>query len=316
MQQNLSQKLCHSGSACLILLILGLIYVPLGLSGQDEGEQNFYGKEKEGWFWYHDPASEPEEENQIGKPKQRQEPHLLEPENKYRNVDLEQYGMEDIWDMYPDDFQELLNHVQNLAVQNPIEKNVLRYQVIQDIARRKALAYTNASMFVNQKYGDIFNINQVYPTSKPGVTARVQMQNREIGETIAKAANTYALIYFSSPVCGFCEKQNFILYYFVEKYGWKVKLVDISKQPGTAARFGIETTPTLLLIKKGMEEYMTVSVGVVALTELERKLYRTIRYLDGKTKDANFLMYDFQKGSAFDATSVLKKESNQLWPQK
>ncbi len=217
--------------------------------------------------------------------------------------------------MYPDDFQEMLNHVQNLAVQNPTEQNTLRYLVLQDVARRKALAYTNSSMYVTQKYGDLFNVNQVYPTSKPGVTARVQMQNQEIGQTLAKARNSHALIYFTSPTCGFCDKQNSILQYFIEKYGWTVKPVDISRQSGVAARFGIETTPTILLIKKGMEEYMTVSVGVVALSELERKLYRAIRYLKGDTRDDNFLMYDFQKGSAFDATSILNKESKP-WPGK
>ncbi len=46
---------------------------------------------------------------------------------------------------------------------------------------------------------------------------------------------------------------------------------------------------------------MTVTSGVMALSELERKLYRAIRYLQqGNTQGDNFLMYNFQKGSAFD----------------
>jgi len=40
---------------------------------------------------------------------------------------------------------------------------------MQDIARRKALAYTNATMYVTQKYGELFNVNQVYPTAGPGM---------------------------------------------------------------------------------------------------------------------------------------------------
>ena len=120
---------------------------------------------------------------------------------------------------------------------------------MQDVARRKALAYTNSAMYVTQKYGNLFNVNQVYPTSRPGVTARVQMQNQEIGQTIVSARNNHALIYFTSPTCGFCGKQNGILAYFVDKYGWTVKPVDISRQPDVAARFGITTTPTLMLIR-------------------------------------------------------------------
>ncbi|MBM9514072.1 conjugal transfer protein TraF [Desulfogranum marinum] len=303
-----SQKRCRSGSALLLFLMLGLVYAPGLFSAQKGAGTTFYTKQKEGWFWYHDPVQEPEVK--VKQPEQP-EPPLQKPrpaqENKYRETDLEEYGIEELWGMYPDDFQELLDHVQNLAVQEPTEKNVLRYLVMQDVARRKALAYTNSSMYVTQKYGDLFNVNQVYPTSKPGVTARVQLQQQEIGKTIAVARNNHALISFTSPTCRFCERQNSILAYFVEKYGWQVKPVDISRQPGIAARFGIESTPTLLLIQKGREEYMTVSVGVVALTELERKLYRAIRYLGGETRDDNFLMYDFQKGSALDPTSILNQ---------
>ena len=305
MQMNFSQRLCLSGS--IFLFTVGLVCAPVSVLGLDEGKDAaFYQKHKEGWFWYKDPDPEQEQPDVIST-----NPETAPTENRYRNSSLTEVEIDALWTMYPDDFQELLNHVQNLAVQDPSESNVLRYLVMQDVARRKALAYTNASMYVTQKYGDLFNVNQVYPAAKPGVTARVQMEQHEIGETIANGRSSHALIYFTSPTCGFCEKQNGVLNYFVEKYGWTIKPLDINRQSAIAARFGIETTPTLLLIKKGMEEYMTVAVGVVTLTELERKLYRAIRYLGGETRDDSFLLYDFQKGSALDPTSILKKKGGQ-----
>lgn len=314
MVMHLSQKLCLYGST--FIFAAGLLVVPYTANAQNEGHAQFYQKQKEGWFWYHDPVPVSEKKEQVPEKNLVQEAPRQQPENKYRDADLKEMSLQELWTMYPDDFQELLDHVQNLAVQAPTEENTLRYLVMQDVARRKALAYTNSAMYVNQKYSNLFNINQVYPTSKPGVTARIQLQNQEIGQTIIKARNNHALIYFTSPTCGFCEEQHGILAYFVEKYGWTIKPVDVRRQPGLAARFGVETTPTLLLIKKGAEEYMTVSVGVVPLTELERKLYRAVRYLQGETSDDNFLMYDFQKGSAFDATSILNKESKQPWQGK
>ena len=167
-------------------------------------------------------------------------------------------------------------------------------------------------MYVTQKYGDLFNVSQVYPTAGPGITARIQMQQDEIAQTISRAVGDHALLFFVSPGCGFCEKQAQILAYFVEKYGWQIKTVDISSQINAATRFNITITPTLLLIKRGQEKYMTVTTGVIALTELERKLYRAIRYLQGNTRGDNFLMYDFQKGTAFDPTSILNK-GKQPW---
>ncbi|WP_163338756.1 conjugal transfer protein TraF [Desulfopila sp. IMCC35008] len=313
MTVHFSQKLCRYGSTFILAAGLWII-LSTCCHALGEGNPQFYEKQKEGWFWYHDPPPEPDENEEQKISLVQQIPQ--QQENRYRGANLEQVSLEDLWKMYPDDFQQLLDHVQNLAVQAPTEENTLRYLVMQDVARRKALAYTNSAMYVTQKYGNLFNINQVYPTSRPGVTARVQIQNQEIGQTISNARNNHALIYFTSPTCGFCEKQNGILSYFVEKYGWTIKPVDISRQPGVAARFNIETTPTLLLIKKGREEHMTVSVGVVTLTELERKLYRAVRYLQGETRDDNFLMYDFQKGSAFDATSILNNEGKQPWQGK
>ena len=266
-------------------------------------ENRFYDDTRHGWFWYEDPP--PVQDESDGKPA---------PANKTprKLQSLDNYSIDQLWNMYPDDFQELLNVLQKKAVQTPTEQNIMEYLTMQDIARRKALAYTNATMYVTQKYSELFNVNHVYPTAGPGITARVRMQQNEIFQTISRAGNDHALLFFVSPGCGFCAKQAGILAYFRDKYGWQIKTVDISRNINAAARFNITITPTLLLIKKGQEKYMTVTSGVIALSELERKLYRAIRYLQGNTQGDTFLMYDFQKGSAFDPASILEK-GRQPW---
>lgn len=288
--------------SCIINL---LVLVPAGftLASTDVNHSSFYQDTKHGWFWYEDPP--PGQEKQIS---------VLEPVEKptQHRPSLEHYTIDELWNMYPDDFQELLNVLQKKAVQTPTEQNIMEYLTMQDIARRKALAYTNATMYVTQKYSDLFNTSQVYPTSGPGITARVRMQQQEISQTISQAAANHALLLFTSPSCGFCKQQAQILSYFVDKYGWQVKPVDISRSPEAMARFNITITPTLLLIKKGQDASMTITTGVIALSELERKLYRAIRSLQGNTTEDNFLMYDFQKGSPLDPTSILNK-GKQPW---
>ena len=255
----------------------------------------FYQDAKQGWFWYKDPPPEKREE----KTEKKAARHL---------PSLDRYTVRQLWDMYPDDFQKLLNVIQKKAVQHPTEKNILEYLTMQDIARRKALAYTNATMYVTQKYGNLFNVGSVYPAAGPGVIARVTMQENEIRSTIAGAREDHALIFFVQPGCGFCEKQARILGYFVDRYGWPVKTVDIRKNVNAAARFNVTVTPTLLLVTRGQDRYMTVATGVIALSELERRLYRAIRILEGRTGQDNFLMYDFQKGSPLDPTSILNQD--------
>ncbi len=223
-----------------------------------------------------------------------------------RDVSLAHYSTETLWNMHPDDFQQLLNGLQKKAVQYPTEQNILEYLSIQDIARRKALAYANATQYVTQKRADLFNINQVYPTSSPGAVARVQMQQEEIAGTIREAGDDHALLFFAAAGCGFCEKQAQILAYFVDKYGWQVKPVDIEREPNIALRFNITTTPTLLLIRQDREASMRIATGVVTLPEIERNLYQAIRSMRGDTSMESFTTYEFQKDSALDPTSILK----------
>lgn len=304
MQTRFYTKPCHSGNH----LIMSALYLTLCLlvtTGAEAADNNFYQDTRHGWFWYEDPPLQPEEP--IINPEAAVTPRII--------PSLEHYTIDELWNLHPDDFQQLLNGLQKKAVQTPDEQNIMEYLTMQDLARRKALAYTNATMYVTQKYGELFNVNQVYPLAGPGINARVQIQQQEISQTINQAGENHALLFFISPGCGFCEQQSHILAYFVDKYGWQIKSVDINAAPNAANRFNITTAPTLLLIKKGQDDYMTVANGVISLTELERKLYRAIRYLQGDTTGDNFLMYEFQKGSAFDPTSILEK-GEQPWRQR
>ncbi|MHB1349761.1 MAG: conjugal transfer protein TraF [Desulfobulbaceae bacterium] len=313
MPTRFSTRPCRSGDLIRLSLICCLIiYSTQAWAGpvanaadtQDIGNR-FYDDPKHGWFWYEDPPPELEE--------QPEHPEIAPDEKKTvstpRKVpSLDTYTIDELWTMHPDEFQGLLNDLQKKAVQAPTEQNILEYLTMQDVARRKALAYTNAVQYVTQKHTGLFNINQVYPVAGPGVSARVQLQQDEISGTINGARDDHALIMFTSHGCPYCVKQGQILTYFAERYGWQSKTVDISRQPQAAARFNITVTPTLLLIKRGQDTSMPVATGVITLSELERKLYQAIRYLRGQTSMDSFMTYDFQKGGAFDPPSILEKK--------
>ena len=298
---------------CCWLLVMAMTTKALAEEVPSPGPA-FYATAKEGWFWYHDPPREVVEEPATldnSTITREAGPKVFET----RNPSMDNYTINDIWNLHPDEFQGLLNGVQKKAVQTPNEKNILEYLIMQDVARRKALAYANATKFVTQKYSDKFNINQVYPTTTPGISARVQEQQKEISSTILAARANHALLFFVGQGCAFCDRQAAILTYFVEKYGWQIKPIDIGQYTTLAARFNITTTPTLVLIKDKTEQSMPISVGVVALSELERKLYQAIRYLGGDTNIDTFQTYDYQKGGAFDPGAILEIEE-QPWRER
>lgn len=308
MPTRFSTKPCRSGDLiwfCLIWCLVICCTQAWAGTAESTAGNRFYDDPKHGWFWYEDPPPELEEQPEHPEIETDGKKAVATP----RKVpSLDAYTIDELWTMHPDEFQGLLNDLQKKAVQTPTEQNILEYLTMQDVARRKALAYTNAVQYVTQKHTGLFNINQVYPVAGPGVSARVQLQLDEISGTINGARDDHALIIFTSPGCPYCVKQGQILTYFAERYGWQIKTVDISRQTQAAARFNITTTPTLLLIKRGKDEYMPVATGVITLSELERKLYQAIRYLRGQTSMDSFMTYEFQKGGAFDPTSILEKK--------
>jgi conjugal transfer pilus assembly protein TraF len=256
-------------------------------------EAKFYDAAKQGWFWYEEPAPE-QEKDEATPPMPPPLPSLAD------------YSTEQLWDMHPDDFQDLLMEFQKKAVQRPTEENVHDYLTMQDLARRKAAAYANVASYVIQKYVDL-DVGREYPVAAPGVVARVKMQKEEISATIRDAAADHALLYFASRDCSYCQEQQQILRYFTDRYGWQIREIDVDAKPAIAARFGIRTTPTLLLIAQNRPDYLPVASGVVALDELERSLYRSIRLLNGQITPQEYSVYDFQKGGGLDPESILKK---------
>jgi len=316
MQSRYFSRHCHFFSSLILVITMTTKAVAMPPPPQTsllpaEEVKDFYQKAKEGWFWYQDPL--PEEEPEVhkqGDPVVTTEAGPKQYET--RNPSLKNYTIQQVWNMHPDEFHGLLNSIEKKAVQTPSEENILEYAMIQDVARRKALAFSNATMFVTQKYSEKFNINQDVPITAPGISAKVQEREAEINNTLLNAKEDHALLFFVAQGCGFCDKQAAILTYFVEQYGWQIKAIDIGQHPTVAARFNITSTPTLVLVKNGSEQTMPISVGVTALPDMQHKLYQAIRYLAGDTDIESFQTFDYQKGGALDPGSILDKEE-QPW---
>ncbi len=256
-------------------------------------EQQFYLDAKQGWFWYEEPLPETEE---AGQP----------PPQSLTTPTMDDHTSEELWNMHPDDFQALLMAFQKKAVQTPSEENVLDYLTMQDIARRKAAAYANVASYVIQK-NPALDLGRDYPVTAPGVVARIRMQNEEVNRTILAAGEDHALLYFTRQSCPYCVEQRQILGFFIDRYGWQMKAIDVDEQPATAARFGITTTPSLLLINRHHQDFLPVGVGVISLNELEQKLYRAVRLLGGDITPTEYSVYEFQKGGGLDPGSLLKQ---------
>ena len=212
---------------------------------------------------------------------------------------LSDYTKEDLWNMHPEDLKALLDDFRNKAVMNPTHENVTEYYRVQDVVRRKALAFAAVSAEVMEKYPDL-DVGGAYSNAIPGNLAMVRTQNREIEDTIRSARDDFALLYFYQPNCEFCVAQDKILKFFMEKYGWQVRKINRYENGALAGTLDVDLVPTLLMIERDEPRHVAVARGVVALNELEANLYRGIRFLRGNVGPEEYPMFDYQKGGPFD----------------
>jgi conjugal transfer pilus assembly protein TraF len=207
--------------------------------------------------------------------------------------------------MPPKEIGKVLGEARDLAVQYPTENNVTRYYDYQDVTRRKSMAFMNTSMYVWQKHPEL-NSATDYPLTTPGRNAMTLATSEEVQSEIRSAGDEFALLYFYAPGCKFCVAQDDILNFFIQKYGWPIQRMELAANQKLATMLGIDRTPSLVLIKNGSKDFIPVSAGVVAASELEEKVYRGIRLMRGEITPEEFSIYDREKGGPFDVNAPVK----------
>jgi conjugal transfer pilus assembly protein TraF len=259
---------------------------------------DYYSDSQKGWWWGDRSVGQTEKpaEDTQG----TQAPEKEERENApWVPPSLRQYSYEEVWNMHPDRFYEFQEAFKKKAVQDPTEENVKDYYEVQEIARKKALAFSNTAQYVWQKHPEL-SVARDYPTATPGNLSRIGQISGEKKRTLQANRNDYALVYFWKADCPYCEEQGKILDWFQGRTGWIVKPVNTAEQPDVAARVGVDMTPAVILIRRGSRDFFPVSAGVISADEIEDKTYRAVRLLNKEISPEEYSMHDFQKGGGFD----------------
>jgi conjugal transfer pilus assembly protein TraF len=257
-----------------------------------------------GYWWKKDPAEEALEEKQKlpepVQPARKSEPSKKEP----RFPKIADYTTRELYDMYPDQFVELMDDFKKQAVQRPTEENVYAYYKMQDVARRKSEAFENVSQYTMLNHPEL-SLEKEIPVTVPGKGAANEISDKEIKDMIANGPSNFGLLYFYQDNCPYCEAEKKILSFIVDR-GWDVKPINIKDHPDLAARFNITVSPSLLLVKQGDERYIPMSYGVISFTDLAETIYKGVRFLNGETTPEQFNMRENQRGGGLDPLAPLK----------
>ena len=200
-------------------------------------------------------------------------------------------------------------------MQFPTEENIKHFLKVMDVTRRKSAAFTAAVNYVAQKNA-LYTREDTHPITAPGLKVMKDIRYHEIDSLIRNSRKEFALIMFTQPGCGFCNAQIDILSFFEETFGWPLRMVNIKENPAAGARFGVEQTPSIILVHKETKDYLRISSGVISLSKLKLRLYRSIRMMKNEILPEQWGTYDFEKGTGGDPLKFVDIDNRFNSPQK
>lgn len=171
---------------------------------------------------------------------------------------------------------------------------------LQDFARRKARAFAGVTQIAMLQHPEL---NSRSANPMVGDARALQSGQRDAARRayLRAQASEFALILFSRASCAYCRVQWPILERFREEMGWSVSEIDVERRPEAGLRFGVEVTPSVMLIRRNSPQHMLIATGVEAYPALAQMAYQAVRLLKGDIRPEQFLTGPGQDGGFFDA---------------
>lgn len=171
---------------------------------------------------------------------------------------------------------------------------------LEDFARRKARAFAGVTQLAMLQHPELNS-----KSANPMVgDARSEMgaEKDAIRRGYLRAhAGEFALVMFSRGTCGYCRVQWPIIQRFQEEMGWQVARIDLDARPEAGQRFGVEITPTTMVIRRNSQQRMIIASGVEAYPNIAQMAYQAVRLLRGDIRPEQFLTGPGEDDGFFDA---------------
>lgn len=238
---------------------------------------------KQGYWWYEAPrrASEaPEDPDALSKP-------VIPP-------------MAELATWTPPKIRKLIEQQRDYAATVLTVDAVADFWRLQDFARRKARAFAGVTQLAMLQHPELNSksANPMVGDARAELTAEKDNIRRSY---LRAHANEFALVMFSRATCGYCRVQWPIIQRFQEEMGWQVTLMDVDNRPDLKERFGVEITPTTMLIRRGSAQRMVIASGVEAYPNLAQMAYQAVRLLRGDIRPEQFMTGPGEDDGFFDA---------------
>jgi conjugal transfer pilus assembly protein TraF len=268
------------------LVVVGLagaafFAVPQSVSAQ--GASPTAVASKQGYWWYQAPPAPPEKPDEadvLVKP-------VIPP-------------MAELATWTPPKIRKLIEQQRDYAATVLTVDAVADFWRLQDFARRKARAFAGVTQIAMLQYPELNSksANPMVGDARSELTAEKDATRRSY---LRAHAGEFALVMFSRSTCGYCRVQWPIIQRFQEEMGWQVTPMDLDKRPDLRERFGVEITPTTMVIRRGSQQRMIIASGVEAYPNLAQMAYQAVRLLRGDIRPEQFMTGPGEDAGFFDA---------------
>lgn len=267
-------------SPCAVLLLCSVAGLPTVAAAQTAASAP---PAKQGYWWYEAPKQKEAEDKN---PEELVKP-VIPP-------------MKELATWAPPRIRKLIEQQRDYAATVLTVDAVADFWRLQDFARRKARAFAGVTQIAMLQHPELNSksANPMVGDARSELTAQKDGIRR--GYLRAHAAE-FALVMFSRSTCGYCRVQWPIIQRFQEEMGWQVTLVDLGSRPEVGRRFGVEVTPTTMVIRRGSQQRMIIASGVEAYPNLSQMAYQAVRLLRGDIRPEQFMTGPGEDSGFFDA---------------
>lgn len=239
---------------------------------------------KQGYWWYQAPPPEPSEPDPDALVKPAIPP------------------MAELATWTPPKIRKLIEQQRDYAATVLTVDAVADFWRLQDFARRKARAFAGVTQLAMLQNPEL-NAKSANPMVGDARSAMGAEKDAIRRHYLRAHAAQFALVMFSRTSCGYCRVQWPILERFREETGWQVTQMDMDQRPELGQRFGVEITPTTMVIRRGSAQRMVIASGVESYPNLAQTTYQAVRLLLGDIRPEQFLTGAGEEDGFFDALS-------------
>ncbi len=203
----------------------------------------------------------------------------------------------------PPRIRKLIEQQRDFAATVLTVEAVADFWKLEDFARRKARAFAGVTQLAMLQHPELNS-----KSANPMVgDARDQLLAQKDGvrrSYLRAHGGEFALVMFSRSTCGYCRVQWPIVQRFQDEMGWQVTTVDLDRRPEIASRFGVEVTPTTMVVRRSSQQHMVIASGVEAYPSLIQTAYQAVRLLSGDIRPEQFMTGAGEEDGFFDALSA------------